>query len=187
MQLKRPVVLVAAATVYALAIVLWAGGLAVLGAVVAPTVFRIVPAPASADAMTVVFGRFDRIAMTCAAVALVAEATLALGSGKVTRLDLVRGIATAVAGALAIAVGAWLSPGIAALHHGGAVRGLGEAGLELERLHRLAEAAGKGELVLLLAVLVLLLVKVGAANDVMTRSPARPVQSPDGEDGEEAS
>lgn len=163
MQPNRRPVVVSVAVVYMLAIALWAGGLAVLGAVVAPTVFRIVPAPASADAMTVVFGRFDGIAMTCAAIALVAEAALAVRGGKVTRLDLARGIAVTVAGALAIVVGAWLSPGIAALHRSGAVRGSGEPGLELERLHRLAEAAGKGELLLLLGVVVLLLVKVSAA------------------------
>ena len=159
MQTNRRVV-VSVSIVYLLAVALWAGGLTVLGAVVAPTVFRIVPAPTSADAMTVVFGRFDGIAMTCAAVALVAEATLAVRGGKVTRLDLVRGIAAVVAGALAIAVGAWLSPGIAALHRAGAVRGSGEPGLALERLHRLAETAGKGQLLLLVVVLVLVLVKV---------------------------
>lgn len=172
MQTNRRTVVVAVSAIYALAIAMWAGGLTVLGAVVAPTVFRIVPAPTSADAMTVVFGRFDAIAMTCAAVALVAEATLAVRGGKVARLDLVRGIAVTIAGALAIIVGGWLSPGIAALHRGGAVRGLGESGQELERLHRLAETAGKGQLFLLLLVLVLLLVKV-------SRGPG-----PDGATGE---
>lgn len=157
---RRPVAVVAAAAVYVLAVALWAGGLTVLGAIVAPAVFRIVPAPASADAMTVVFGRFDRVAMACAAVALVAEATLAKSGGRVERVDVVRAAALVVAGALAIAVGAWLSPGIAALHRAGAIRGLGEGGLALERLHRLAEAAGKGELALLATVVVLLLVRV---------------------------
>ena len=36
---------IAVATIYVLAIAAWAGGLVVLGAIVAPTVFRIVPAP----------------------------------------------------------------------------------------------------------------------------------------------
>jgi uncharacterized membrane protein len=151
---------VAVATIYVLAIAAWAGGLVVLGAIVAPTVFRIVPAPSSADAMTVVFGRFDAVAMTSAAIALVAEATLFLKDGRPARLDLVRGGAAVVASVLAIVVGAWLSPGIAALHRNGAVRGLNEAGIELERLHRLAESAGKTQLALLLVVLVLLLAKL---------------------------
>lgn len=151
---------IAVATIYVLAIAAWAGGLVVLGAIVAPTVFRIVPAPSSADAMTVVFRKFDGVAMVSAAIALVAEATLFLKDGKATRLDLVRGSAAVVAGILAIVVGAWLSPGISELHRNGAVRGLDEAGIELERLHRLAETAGKGQLLLLLVVLVLLLAKI---------------------------
>ena len=151
---------VAVAAIYVLAIVAWAGGLVVLGAIVAPTVFRIVPAPSSADAMTVVFRRFDAVAMTAAAIALVAEATLFLKDGKPARLDLTRGGAAVLAGILAILVGAWLSPGISELHRNGAVRGFGESGIELERLHRLAEAAGKGQLALLLVVLVLLLAKL---------------------------
>ena len=151
---------IAVATIYVLAIAAWAGGLVVLGAIVAPTVFRIVPAPSSADAMTVVFRKFDGVAMVSAAIALVAEATLFLKDGKATRLDLLRGSAAVVAGILAIVVGAWLSPGISELHRNGAVRGLNEAGLELERLHRLAETAGKMQLAVLLVVLVLLLAKL---------------------------
>lgn len=153
--------LVAVAFVYLLAIALWAGGLTVLGAIVAPTVFGIVPAPTSADAMTVVFGRFDRVAMACAAVALVAEGMLAR-AGKSTRLDMLRAAALVAAGGLAIAIGAWLSPAIAALHRAGAVRGLGPEGAELERLHGLAEQAGKGEIVLLLVVLALLVIRLTA-------------------------
>jgi len=163
-HVARLVVLVS--VVYALAVSMWLGGLVVLGAVVAPTVFRIVPAPTSADAMTVVFGRFDRVAMTCAAVALVAEATLAARGGRVRRTDLLRGAFAAGAAALAIAVGAWLSPGIASLHRGGAVRGYAESGLALERLHRLAETAGKGQVALLVAVLVLLLFRVARRVDL---------------------
>ena len=151
---------VVVSVIYVLAIAAWAGGLVVLGAIVAPTVFRIVPAPSSADAMTVVFRKFDGVAMTSAAIALVAEATLFLKDGKPTRLDVARGATTVLAGVLAIVVGTWLSPGISALHRGGAIRGLNEGGLELERLHRLAEAAGKGQLALLFVVLVLLLVKI---------------------------
>lgn len=155
-----PRVRVAVATIYVLAIAAWAGGLVVLGAIVAPTVFRNVPAPSSADAMTLVFRKFDGVAMTSAAIALVAEATLFLKDGKATRLDLVRGAAAVVAGVLAIVVGAWLSPGISELHRNGAIRGLNDAGIALERLHRLAEIAGKGQLALLLVVLVLLLAKL---------------------------
>lgn len=163
--MMHPRARIAVATLYVLAIAAWAGGLVVLGAIVAPTVFRIVPAPSSADAMTVVFGRFDAIAMTSAAIALVAEATLFLEDGRPTRVDIVRGSATVLAGVLAIVVGTWLSPSIAALHRSGAIRGLNEGGVELERLHRLAESAGKGQLALLLVVLVLVLAKLAKRSD----------------------
>ena len=149
-----------AAVVYVLALALWAGGLVVLGAVVAPTVFRIVPAPTSADAMTVVFRRFDVIAMTCAVVALVAEAALAFFGKKTTRLDVGRAGATVVAAVLAIVLGLWLSPAIEGLHRGGAVRGYGAAGLALERYHRLAESTAKVELVLVATATVLVLLRL---------------------------
>jgi hypothetical protein len=153
--LPSRVVVAAIAAVQLLALAVWAGGLLALGAVVAPIVFRVVPAPASADAMTLVFRRFDVVAIVCAAIALVAEAAFALRGGKVTRSDLARGLCLVAATALAIAIGTWLSPGIADLHRGGAIRGIGEGGLALERLHHLAEGLAKAEIVLLLASFVL--------------------------------
>lgn len=139
------------ATVQLLSIAVWAGGLLALGAIVAPIVFRVVPAPTSADAMTLVFRRFDGVAIGCSVVALFAEAAFAFapGRGRITRADLARAGSLALATALAITIGVWLSPAIAELHRGGAVRHLGAAGQELERLHHLAEALAKGEMVLL--------------------------------------
>lgn len=142
-----------------LAIASWLGGLVVLGAVVAPTVFRIVAAPHSADAMTVVFGRFDTVAMAGAVVSLVVEAVL-LTRGRLHAVDLARLGLVVVASGLAVVEGVVLGPGIATLHRGGAVRGHDAAGLELERLHKLAEAAGKAEVFLLVAVVVLLAVRL---------------------------
>lgn len=153
------VVVTTIAVVQLLAVGLWAGGLLTLGAIVAPIVFHVVPAPSSADAMTLVFRRFDGVAIACAAIALVAEAASALRGGPSTRADVVRAGCLVAAAGLAIAIGAWLSPGIEALHRHGAVRGQGDAGLALARLHRLAERAAKGELTLLLAVVVLTVAK----------------------------
>ena len=141
----------AVAVVQLLSIALWAGGLLALGAVVAPIVFRVVPAPTSADAMTLVFRRFDGVAIGCAATALVAEAAFAMRGGRVTRADVARGLCLTGAAALAIAIGAWLSPGISDLHRAGAIRGLGEPGLALARLHHLAESLAKTEILLLVA------------------------------------
>lgn len=144
-------VLTVIGVVQLLALGLWAGGLLALGAIVAPIVFRVVPAPASADAMTLVFRRFDSVAIACAAVALIAEAAFAVRGGKVTRADLARAACLVIAAALAITIGAWLSPGISGLHRAGAVRGSGDAGLALERLHRLAETLAKTEIAFLFA------------------------------------
>src|ERR1019366_877438 len=56
-----------------LAASLWLGGIVVLGAVVAPAVFRIVHAPDSADAMTIVFLTLDKVALRAAVVVAVTE------------------------------------------------------------------------------------------------------------------
>jgi len=56
--------------------------------------------------------------------------------------------------------GAIISPRIAELHAGGAVRGFGAAGMRLARLHDVAEASGKAQVVLLAAVIVLHIVSL---------------------------
>jgi hypothetical protein len=147
------------AAVQLLALAVWAGGLLALGAIVAPIVFRVVPAPTNADAMTLVFRRFDAVAIGCAAVALLAEGAFAARGGKLTRLDLARALSVVASACLAVAIGAWISPGIADLHRMGAMRGVGEGGLALARLHHLAEALAKGEMALLTASFVLSVAK----------------------------
>jgi hypothetical protein len=166
-----------------LAIAIWLGGLVALGAVAAPTVFAIVPMPSSADAMTSVFRRFDVVAMACAAVILAGEAGRAWmraasrqaprvrqeshgrpspaapalsrpGLSKVDRLVTLRAGASALAAVGSVVQGTEITPKIAALHAGGAVRGLSPGGMELARLHDLAEWCAKAQLVLLLVVLV---------------------------------
>ena len=160
MNLSSRTVVTSLAVVQLLAVGLWASGLVTLGALVAPIVFHVVPAPSSADAMTLVFQRFDRVAITCAVIALVAEAGFAWRGGRASRVDVVRAMCLVAAAALAITIGAGLSPGIAALHRAGAMRGVGDNGLALERMHRLAERLAKGEVTLLLAVFVLTVMKV---------------------------
>lgn len=128
-----------------LAASLWLGGMIVLGAVVAPVVFGIVPAPTSADAMTVVFRRFDAVAMSCTVVVLAAELYRARATPKIERIDLARGASVLVAGALAIVEGLSVSPHIESLHRAGAIRGVGALGTELESAHRVAEALSKCE------------------------------------------
>jgi hypothetical protein len=158
------------ASVELLAMMIWAGGMLALGAIAAPIVFGMVPSPTSADAMTAVFLRFDRVAMTCAAIALVAESVLGRSGGKIERVDLVRLAVVAIAGALAITQGAWLSPRIAELHQHGAIRGLGDSGLALESAHRWSERCGKTELALLVLAVFLVVAKARALQKPATRS-----------------
>jgi len=162
MTTQRDGVRVAAGAAALLATGVWLGGIVVLGAIVAPTVFREVPMPASADAMTIVFVTFDKIAISCAAIVAVCEvirsrAERAVEAGDApSRIDLARLAITAVAGALAIVQGVWLSPAIVALHREGAIRGLGPSGLRLETFHAWSERCGKTESLLLVALVVLL-------------------------------
>lgn len=124
----------------ALCVAIWLGGLLTLGAIVAPLVFGMVPAPTSADAMTAVFQRFDRVAMGAATLALLCEVAAAKLRPRVERADLLRaGLLVLMAG-LVILQGAALSPEIADLHRRGAVRGSGPLGQRLEVVHARASA-----------------------------------------------
>ena len=135
----------------------WLGGILVLGAIVAPIVFREVPAPTSADAMTLVFTTFDKLAMTCAAIVAVAEVVrLRIDPQKIDRVDVARLATIAIAGALAVVQGTWLSPAIVSLHASGAIRGLGPLGEKLDRIHAWSERCGKTESLLLIVLIVLL-------------------------------
>jgi putative copper export protein len=156
-----------------IAIAMWMGGLVALGALAAPVVFSMVPFPASADAMTTVFRRFDVLAMGCATVLLATEAVRALFGTYLSGVDRARAALSVVAAALAVIEGSRISPRIAALHAGGAVRGLGTAGLELSRLHDWAERLGEGELWLLALVVALQVVALStpAPRNVSSRVP----------------
>jgi hypothetical protein len=144
-----------AAIASAVAVAIWLGGLVALGAITAPLVFSIVPMPHSADAMTMVFRRFDMVAMTCAALVLASEAARVVARVPFLRLDHARAAIGVVAACVTTYEGMNVSPRIAALHVAGAVRGVGPAGLELSRLHGTAELCGKGTVVLLLGLVVL--------------------------------
>jgi hypothetical protein len=159
----------AVGAVAALAVALWLGGLVTLGALVAPTIFSRVSMPWSADAMTVVFRRFDLVAMGCAAILLATEAVRAIAAVRAgrrfSRADHARAALSVLAAAAAVYEGTSISPRIADLHAAGVVRGMGPAGIELSRLHDLAETVGKAEVALLVAVVVLQVVTA-------TRAPA---------------
>ena len=136
-----------------LAVAIWLGGLTALGAVAAPVVFSTVPWPSSADAMSIVFRRFDTVAMACAVVVLVTEAVRPVAGVALARVDHGRALLSVLAAVAAVVEGVEISPRIAALHAAGAIRGAGAAGLELARLHDWAERCGKTELLLLAVVM----------------------------------
>jgi hypothetical protein len=138
-----------------LAVAVWMGGLLALGALAAPVVFRVAPFPASADAMTIVFRRFDLVAMGCSAMVLATEAVRPALRVRFAPVDHARAALSVAAAGLAVFEGTRVSPRIAELHASGALRGVGPSGAELSRLHDLAEACGKLELVLLAVIVVL--------------------------------
>jgi len=135
-----------AAIVAVIALAIWIGGLIALGACVAPLVFKIVPAPFSGEAMGAVFRRFDIIAIAAAVVVLGCEAVrIWVREGSATTAERLRGLLAVTAAGAAIYLGVELSPSIVALHAAGAVRGIGENGVKLDRIHDLAEAVAKVE------------------------------------------
>lgn len=146
-----------ATSVAVLAVGIWVGGRFALGACAAPFVFRITPAPFSGDAMGAAFARFDQIALGAAVVVLGAEVARTWAAGPRGRTGLAR-VRRFVAVAMAVCAayfGLVLTPRILDLHRGGAMRGQGPAGQELERVHSLASNVGKGEAALGLALVAL--------------------------------
>ena len=154
-----------------LALAVWLGGLVALGALVAPLVFSRVSMPASADVMTAIFQRFDLVAMTCAAVVLATEAARAVARVPFARFNHLRAGVSVLAAAAAVYEGTHLSPRIATLHAEGAIRGMGPAGMELSKLHDLAELLGKTEVVLLVAVVVLQVMTATRGTPAEPRGP----------------
>lgn len=161
-----------AAIASGLALAIWLGGLVVLGVITAPIVFSVAPMPQSADAMTMIFRRFDLVAMSCAAVVLASEAARAIARVPFARLDHARAAVAVLAAGVTTYEGTVVSPRIAELHLAGAVRGLGPAGMELSRLHDLAEACGKTSVLLLVGLVVLHVVTATRAADAPRASAA---------------
>jgi Domain of unknown function (DUF4149) len=170
-----PLVQRIAATLALLAIAVWMGGLVALGALAAPVVFSTVPLALAADAMTVVFRRFDLVAMSCSAIVLATEAASVMGRAPLGPAARARVAVSVFAVALAVLQGLHVSPHIAALHAAGALRGTGAAGAELARWHDLAEACGKGQLALLAAAIALhVFALAGRASIPRLPGPASP-------------
>jgi putative copper export protein len=171
---RRGIVDRVGATVAVLAAGVWVGGMVALGACAAPFVFRLTPAPFSGDAMGAAFARFDQIALGASVVLLGAEVARTWAAGPSARsvAARVRRVSAFVMAGCAAYIGLVLSPHINELHRGGALRGVGDLGAELDRTHRTAEAVGKLETGLGVLVVVL---------HVLTLGPAR--RREDEEDG----
>ena len=135
-----------ALTIVALvSIALWLGGMIALGAIVAPVIFGTVPSPLSADAMTVVFRRFDKVAIACAVTILLTEVGQAIVRKPLLRIDIARAAVSVVGAALVMETALSISPTIEALHRAGAIRGLGDLGMQLQATHDLAVLCGKAQ------------------------------------------
>ena len=129
--------------VVVIASLVWAGGMLVLGAIVAPTVFRSGD-PMAPDLMAAVFVRFDYVAIAAVALILTAEAASWILRVSAPARDRYVRLALAVALGVCVAVQAgYLSPSIVSLHQRGAHRGFGPLGAEFERVHHWSELVGK--------------------------------------------
>lgn len=135
-----------AAAAAILAAGLWTGGLVALGAFAAPMVFSRTPSPMSGDAMGGAFARYDRFAIAMAAVVIGAEVARAAADWNVTGQGLarVRRLCALMMAAIATVMALWITPGIRTLHEAGVRRGDGEAGAQMERLHKMASRLGSG-------------------------------------------
>jgi uncharacterized membrane protein len=153
-----------AAGVGALVAGAWIGGMIALGVCAAPFVFRLTPAPFSGDAMGAAFSRFDQLAIGAAVILLGAEVTRTWAAGRRGRTPAARVrrvLAMLMAGA-AVYIGLVLTPRIMELHQAGVRRGEGAEGLELERIHRRAEAMGKAEVAMGAVVVLLHVLTLGS-------------------------
>ena len=153
-----------AATVAVLSAGVWFGGMIALGACAAPFVFEMTPAPASGYAMGAAFARFDQIAIGAAVLLLGAEVARTLTAGRQSRsiAARVRRLVAVLMALGTVYTGLKISPRIIELHQGGARRGLGEGGIELERIHHTAEAVGKAVTVAGVIVIALHIFTLGA-------------------------
>jgi hypothetical protein len=122
---------------------------------VAPIVFAAVPIALAADAMTAVFARFDKVAMSAAAVLLATEALRARAHETTGAGGIARVVVSVALAAMAVTEGVWVTPTIANLHAAGAVRGVGDAGASLASAHAFAEQLGKGQAVLAIGLIAL--------------------------------
>jgi hypothetical protein len=118
-----------------------------LGACAAPMVFRIAPMPYAGDAMGAAFARFDHIALGAAVLLLATEVARTWAAGRRARSGgaRVRRFAAIFLAACGAYMSLSLTPAINGLHRGGALRHVGEAGQQLDAIHKRAELVGKAE------------------------------------------
>lgn len=134
-----------AAIVAVLATGVWIGGMIAMGACAAPFVFEIVPGPLSGYAMGSAFARFDKIALGASALLLAAEVARTWAAGVQGRRPAarVRRILAIVMAMGAAYTGLTITPQINSIYRDGGRRGEGDAGVQLDRVHKRAELIGK--------------------------------------------
>jgi Domain of unknown function (DUF4149) len=131
--------------------------LATLGALVAPQVFRHVPAPHNALAMTRIFRNYDSFALVCALIALLAELLLAWLRPSFLKRDALRVLCLCVYVVGVAAQATFVTPSIANLsaqwRADGATNPGTTATLKLGAVHRQASALGQAQALLALGVI----------------------------------
>ena len=139
-------------SILALCLAVLFGGRLVMGAIVAATVFRTLPIPMAAMAMTAAFSRFDGLAVVLTSVVVVLSAVLAyLKYGRPSHAPaLIRWSKASLVGLMIVNVGAmqWIEhtmivPTIQEYQKKGIQRGVGKEGQAFDTAHRKAEGLFK--------------------------------------------
>ena len=134
---------VIAEVVSTLAVALWLGGMLALGAFAAPEVFAQLSREVAGSVMGAIFAKFDRMVLALVGVLLVSEGVRAFVEGVRGKLQLARLGTMLVLVGLALTSALWLGPSINELFEQGVRRGVGDAGMRMDRLHDMATTLGK--------------------------------------------
>ena len=139
----RTMIASAAEVVATVAIALWLGGVLALGAFAAPVVFQSLELDTAGAVMGTIFARFDRLVVAVAVIIIASEVVRVACEGARGTIARARLAIAAVLVGLALVSSLWLGPQINKLFEAGVHRGIGAAGMEMDRLHRWASTAGK--------------------------------------------
>jgi Domain of unknown function (DUF4149) len=141
------------------------GGMLALGAFVAPALFHNFPLPEAGIVMTAIFRRYDIVLAVSVAFILMGEiihlSTVGFSKQLKDRFRLVMVLLIAIVSFFSLVL---IHPKMEGYQKAGVVRGVGETGMQFDKLHKQSETLYKAQLILA----VILLIFVASANTSRT-------------------